>query len=315
MKSKKALIIAGLVLATLAVPYITIPALVLWWFYKTPKLNNSAKKIATGVVSGLIIIGVVSGFVAYSNDTEPSLKVTEPTSNISTKAKEIIIKGTFEPSDRKVWVNGNRIVTSNGYFETTYQLKNGENNIEVSAGDWKRTKVLITVNRELSESEKETKNTPTISPASTTKKQVESTEKQIENKIRASLRSKTNNNLNKFVEVRVNKSFAEDSEGMYVVTAIINADENLTEDLMKKGIWLDMSMIYITSFRELKNVSQVTVIANAILVDKYGKENNLPVLKTMLVKSEADKVNWNADESTLSLQILPQVWESQIDRF
>lgn len=147
----------------------------------------------------------------------------------------------------------------------------------------------------------------------TTQQVQNSPEQQIEQKIRSSLKAQTNNNKDKISEIRVNKSFG-DQEG-YVAIVTINVDDNLTDDLTKKGIWKDMSQIYTALYKDSKDTVEATVIANMDLTDKYGNKSNQVVLKTSLASLEASKVNWNQDESMLYLEILPKVWNTQTDRF
>lgn len=110
---------------------------------------------------------MVIGGIAYSKDVQPSLTVSEPNTNTIVKSNQVVIKGTYEPKDRKVWVNGMQITATGGVFETTYELKEGENKIDISAGDLKRTHVNLVVNRELTDAEKAAKITPTLTPTST----------------------------------------------------------------------------------------------------------------------------------------------------
>ncbi|HSW88828.1 MAG TPA: DUF3761 domain-containing protein [Candidatus Saccharimonadales bacterium] len=131
------------------IPYLVIPTLFLLWFYKTKKFSKRFKKNATASVLGafLLLVGWVS--VLYAKDVDPHLTVTEPATTSTTKASQIIIKGTYSPSDRTIEINGQTIPTNHGSFETVHQLKAGENKIDVQAGEWKWTYVYLTVTREV----------------------------------------------------------------------------------------------------------------------------------------------------------------------
>jgi len=61
-------------------------------------------------------------------------------------------------------VNGTVIEAKNGTFSTVYQLKEGQNKIEVQAGKWKWAKVDLTITRELTDAEKAALNKPTHQP-------------------------------------------------------------------------------------------------------------------------------------------------------
>lgn len=70
-----------------------------------------------------------------------------------------------------------------------------------------------------------------------------------------------------------------------------NADDNLTTNLRKTGIEKTMSEIYIALYTSNKDVQSASVAAYFPLVDKYGNESQEVVYKSILDKSEADKVN------------------------
>lgn len=329
-------VVIGLVIATFVVPYLTIPGLILWWFYKKSKFSRKFKTIATSVVGGLIAILMTFGFIAYAKDIEPHLTVSSPASVTSIKGQQITINGTYDPADRKIWVNGKEVSASNGSFETTYQLREGENKIEVTAGNWKRANVNLIVTRELTDEEIAARATPTPTPklsdmptqevtkapqavkqATSTPQPTQTTktpQQIIEDKIRASITDKTgNNNKPKFIEVRVNKAFDNDKE--YVVFVSINGDDNFSEDWIKKSIWGDMTDIYIALYKKPIGVREATIVAYFPMKDKHGNTSDEVVIKTSLETTEAKKVNWNEDEATLSLRILPNVWDTQINLF
>lgn len=333
---KLLLIVVGFVIATFLVPYLSIPGLILWWFYKKSKFSKKAKTITTGVVGGLVVLLMIFGFIAYAKDVEPHLTISEPGSVTTVKGQQVTVKGTYDPVDRRVWINGKEVTASNGSFETTYQLKEGENKIDVTAGNWKRAHVHLIVTRELTEEEMAARVTPTSAskPVESTKqeptkaphvvKQATSTpqptqqsqtpQQTIEAKIRTSITKKTgNNDKPKFIEIRVNKAFDNDKE--YVVLASINADDNFFDDWIKKGIWGDMTDIYTALYKQPIGVREATIFAYFPMRDKYGNSKDEVVMKTSLDATEAKKVNWNESSATLSLQILPNVWDTQINLF
>lgn len=161
---KLLLIVIGFIIATFLIPYITISGLILWWFYKKSKFSKRAKVILTTVIGGLFTLLITGSVIAYSKDAEPHLNIAEPSLNTAVKGQKVTIRGTYEPLDRRVWVNGKEITASNGNFEYSYELKEGENKIDVSAGNWKRTHVSLIVTRELTEEEKAARITPTLTP-------------------------------------------------------------------------------------------------------------------------------------------------------
>lgn len=130
-------------------------------------------------------------------------------------------------------------------------------------------------------------------------------EQKIEAKVKSSINAK------KIKGVQVTKQV----NGGYGVLIAINGDDNLSNDLIKKGIWLDMATIYSALYKEPMDVNEVAIVAYMDGVDKYGNTSNQVVMKTSLAKDEARKVNWKADHSSLGLQILPEVWMTDINRF
>lgn len=104
----------------------------------------------------------------------------------------------------------------------------------------------------------------------------------------------------------------EQVNGGWGVFVEYNADDNLTTNLRKTGIEKTMSEIYIALYTSNKDVRSASVAAYFPLVDRYGNESEDVIYKSILDKAEAEKVNWNADSSTLKLSILPEVWTTSI---
>lgn len=101
-------------------------------------------------------------------------------------------------------------------------------------------------------------------------------------------------------------------EGGLRVEVGFNADDNFGNNLIKSGMEKQMSEIYQELYTNYDNINEVSVGARFPMADQYGNESQLVVYYTTLSKEEADKVNWNADSSTLKLSILPGVWETDI---
>lgn len=89
-----------------------------------------------------------------------------------------------------------------------------------------------------------------------------------------------------------------------------NADENLTTNLIKKGIEKQMSEVYQALYTSGLPITLVTIEAYYPLVDKYGNKSDSRVRQTTLEQAEAKKINWSADQSTLLMNIVPGVWDS-----
>ncbi len=279
--------------------YITIPALVLWWFYKKSKFSNKTKKIATGGVICIFLLLSIWGFVAYSKDIEPHLSVTQPPSDTTVRSSEINIKGTYEPADRKVWVNGNKIEAANGNFETTYKLKEGENIIEVAAGDWKRAKTTIKVIRELTDEEK------------TAKTAVNSSETDNSNNKEAQKSFVDTELSEESVKREIDKLSGGRSMQGKSISKIQILDNAGTTDIQDdkivwitykpEAVWDEKDIVKmtvdttITSSEKLfqhPKVGVVRVWSQTEFTDQYGKKDVNNAVKIELHKTTAEKIDW-----------------------
>lgn len=104
----------------------------------------------------------------------------------------------------------------------------------------------------------------------------------------------------------------EQADGGWGVFVDYNADDNLTTDARKKSVEMKMSEVYIALYTSGKDVRNASVAAYFPLTDSYGNESDGVIYKSVLEKTEADKVNFKANESTLKLNILPDVWETTV---
>lgn len=104
----------------------------------------------------------------------------------------------------------------------------------------------------------------------------------------------------------------EQESGGWNVTVDFNASDNLSTNLRKVGIEKQMSELYIALYKSGKDVKTTTVTAYFPLVDQYGNENDRAIYQSTLTNEEARKVNWNADQSSLKLSILPKVWTTTL---
>ena len=154
---KQLVIGVTLLIAIFLAWYITIPALLIWWLIKTRK-NTIKTRLTPNVIAVIIIGGLFFALfagtgIAYYRDETPSLQITGPTQGQVIKNSTVVIKGEYQPSDRKVWINDKQINTSNGSFEFTYNLVVGINRLKIEAGNWKKTEQTLTITRELSDEE------------------------------------------------------------------------------------------------------------------------------------------------------------------
>lgn len=101
-------------------------------------------------------------------------------------------------------------------------------------------------------------------------------------------------------------------DGGWGVFTEYNADDNFNANLRKEGIERKMSDIYIALYVSGKDIRTASVTAYYPTVDKYGNTSDSVAYKTMLEKTEADKVNWSADKYQLETDILPKVWKTTL---
>jgi hypothetical protein len=94
------------------------------------------------------------------------------------------------------------------------------------------------------------------------------------------------------------------------VTVDFNMDQNLTTDVTRAFVKVAMSDIYTALFhRSSVHVQLVAVTAWGPMRDQYGNTSYQRVYGTILTRDVADKINWDADSTTLELQIIPGLWE------
>lgn len=102
------------------------------------------------------------------------------------------------------------------------------------------------------------------------------------------------------------------ADGGWGVFVDYNADDNVTTSARKKSIEMKMSEVYIALYTSNKDVRNASVAAHFPLQDSYGNESDDVIYKSVLSKSDADKINFQANESTLKLRILPTAWETTV---
>lgn len=105
-----------------------------------------------------------------------------------------------------------------------------------------------------------------------------------------------------------NVEVTQQDSGGWNVLVDFNAADNLTTNLRKGGIEGKMSEIYKSLFTSSEDIKKVSINAYFPLTDQYGNESDGPIYETELEKTEADKINWQAPDSTLKLHIIPGVW-------
>lgn len=137
-------------------------------------------------------------------------------------------------------------------------------------------------------------------------KKAESPEEQIKKLIQEHLEG--NNNLGYPYEDRI--EIKQNPNGKYSVVVDFNADDNLTKGLIKTGIQMEVAEILKSLFTKRDDIDEAIISALFPLQDKYGNPFMGDIYKAELEAEEAKKVNWNLDDATLALSILPEVYET-----
>ncbi len=329
LRTNRAIRIVTLVLLTLIVPYLTIPILLVWWFFKSG-LSIKTKIVVASVLAVVAFSLIVMGVRAYNNDIEPHLTIIEPQSDIHVQVSNLTIKGIFDPIDRKVWINGKQIKTNEGNFDTEAELKEGKNVIKVSAGNWKRTIVNLVVYRELTEEEKAAKITSTPMPTLSEKQQeVVTTITKTQQPTVESQKIATLNTPTTIPTKTISKSFAEKELSEESVRAEISklsfgrsmagqdiesvelidnlgTDNPLDDKIVAltynpKSIWDAKDLVKKTTDTTLAlseglfkhpKVSLIRVFTKTVFTDSYGKEDTENAVKIELKRATVDKIDW-----------------------
>jgi len=153
-KDKKALKWIGkvlLVILAIVVWYISIPAILIWYIWKKSKLGKKKKYIGTALA--VVLFGVLVGFYSHLNRT-PSLTITEPNDGFTIQASETTIKGTIDPKDATLNINGMAVKIDNGTFNYTAKLADEKNVFTVKVSNSNgQSEQKITINRTFTEEE------------------------------------------------------------------------------------------------------------------------------------------------------------------
>ncbi len=101
-------------------------------------------------------------------------------------------------------------------------------------------------------------------------------------------------------------------DGGWGVFVEMNADSNLTSNMTKQGIELEMAKVYAAVYTSGLDVKTASVAAYLPGTDQYGNSSDFLAYKTILPASDGNKVNWKQDPAVLGLQVLPNLWETTI---
>lgn len=122
--------------------------------------------------------------------------------------------------------------------------------------------------------------------------------------ITSKIGDKTNEKKDKIVSiVNDNKDY----------TIVLNAEDNLTNNLIKNAILGEIKKFYIEFTKEsnrIDNVSSITTIYNFPLKDSYGNTSDKQIFKIIFDSNTIKKTNWNDILTTNLTTIANDYWIS-----
>lgn len=104
---------------------------------------------------------------------------------------------------------------------------------------------------------------------------------------------KANNKKDKVVEVKSNDDLGDGvPEGSKIIILTLNGNENVTDSMTKKGLWMDSIPVMKALFQNPK-VYDVSIVWQLPMVDQYGNNKDDAVMEVHLIKPVAQKINWD----------------------
>jgi hypothetical protein len=142
----------GLIVAGVIFFPIAIPGYLIWYIWKKKKLKPQVR-IAVTIL--LAAFGIVVSIAAYSPEKEPVIVITEPADGIEVQAKSITVKGSVNPSNSTLTINGVGVGNTRGKFSREVALDQEKTIVYIVADNGKkRATKSITVKRIFTEEEK-----------------------------------------------------------------------------------------------------------------------------------------------------------------
>jgi len=95
------------------------------------------------------------------------------------------------------------------------------------------------------------------------------------------------------------------------IIVTMNVSDNLTMNMIGGGFEIDAGELMIALYKENPDLDVRWVAVDGLfpLTDQYGNTEPGEVVSIRFVEEEADRVNWDTPESTLTLDILPGLYE------
>jgi len=137
------------ILIIMAIPlwFISIPTLIGWYLFKKKK-NKFSKRTNILITVGAFVIFIVLFSVNEHSNKPPEITIIEPQEQSSVQAESVIVKGTVNPVDSTISVNGIIIPMDNGNFTYELALNDESNTVNfIAAREDKTTEKTFVVNR------------------------------------------------------------------------------------------------------------------------------------------------------------------------
>jgi hypothetical protein len=318
---------------TLLILFFPVGIFLMWRYMdwgRTPKF----------VISGLGTVGIVGVFILVIVFAPPTIAIKSSTAAISGSQYSLVADIT--PDNAAVTINGKPVNLGNqGHLNTQLALAQGDNQITIVArGTNNRvTQQVITVHRyttaEISKQEQDAANKKKQQEADDAQQKVDqaAADKVAQQQAVADAaaqqadQQKSDQNAIKAVVDKVitgkndvggyyyrKVDVVPQVNGGFGVFVDYNADESSSNKNDKVLYITQATQIYQAIYSKTgKDIRTASVSAWFAGSDKYGNNVDKLVYKTILDKSVADKVNWNAPDITTLDIALPKLWDVTLD--
>ncbi len=321
--------------ATLALLILFFPVgLYLMWRYmdwgKVPKL----------VISGIGTAGIAGVFILAVMFAPPTIAVKSSTAAISGSQYSLV--ADIMPDNATVTVNGQQVsLGSQGHLSTQLTLPQGDNQITVVArGSNNRvTQQVISVHRyttaEIAKQQQDALAQKKQEEADAAQQKIDqaaadkAAQQQAVADAAAQKAAQQQSDLNA-IKAAVDKvitgkndvggyyyrkvDVVPQANGGFGVFVDYNADESGSNKYDKVGYVTQATLIYKAIYSKTgKDIRTASVSAWFAGSDSYGHSVDKLVYKTILDKTVADKVNWNAPDITTLDVALPNLWDVTLD--
>ena len=97
----------------------------------------------------------------------------------------------------------------------------------------------------------------------------------------------------------------------YVMTIRFMVSDNLNNEMIKNGIWIDTTDLLKALYTSGHNIENVNIVVNFPLIDKYGNKSVGPIVKLNMSEETAEKINWENFLWTNLPDVVDSYWQHQ----